>query len=127
VRAYVGDAEVAIEHFERANQLNPLDPEIGYVLSGLGFAYLMAGRPDGAMAIARRALLDAPAFVPSRWVLLYGLAETEQWNQARRVAAELLAHQPRLRVATILAANPFVHPRFVELQRAALEGAGFPP
>ena len=35
IRSYVFDTTTAIEYFHRVMRLNPLDPEMGYVLSGL--------------------------------------------------------------------------------------------
>jgi hypothetical protein len=42
VRCYVGDYAIAIQHLQHAMALNPLDPEIAYVLCGL--AYCAPGR-----------------------------------------------------------------------------------
>jgi TolB-like protein/Flp pilus assembly protein TadD len=97
VRLYVGDFEPAIEHFERAMHLNPLDPEIGFVLGGKAFAFIQAGRADEAVALARRALVEMPASSSSHIALTTALAAAGRWDEVPQASAEHM----RLRYPTI--------------------------
>ena len=57
----------------RALRLNPLDPEIAYVLCGMAFARLQLGQPEEALALARRARSETPAFGPAHSAEAYAL------------------------------------------------------
>ena len=127
IRAMVGDAGTAIEHFHRAMRLNPLDPEIGYMLSGFGIAYFTAGRYDEALASARKSLLEAPQWLPSHILLTACLAQLERWDEARMAATRLLELMPRLRISRLRVGLPFVDPAFVDRYLNALSAAGIPP
>jgi adenylate cyclase len=97
VRLYVGDFEPAIEHFERAMHLNPLDPEIGFVLGGKAFAFIQAGRANEAVALARRALVEMPASSSSHIALTTALAAAGRWDEVPQASAEHM----RIRYPTI--------------------------
>lgn len=115
--------------FERANRLNPVDPEIGYVLSGLGFALLMAGRTRAAIAIARKALADAPAFVPAAGCCCTGWRARRPHFTGRRRAPSRgrpAAAPARQRITSILAGSPSCGRTSIEMQQRALLGSGLP-
>ena len=57
-----GDPDSAIEYFERAMRLSPLDPEMFRMQAGMAMAHLFAGRFDAASSWAERAYRDLPVF-----------------------------------------------------------------
>lgn len=126
VRAYVGDADLAVDHFERAQVLNPIDPDIGYALAGLAFAHLVGGRDAAALAAARRAILEIPAFVPARLALLHALVRTGHLDDARLLATELLQKMPRLTVSRYAATQLFQHAGYVQRCGEDLRALGIP-
>lgn len=127
IRTYAGGFEAAIEHFERAMQLDPLDAEVSYVLTGLSLAYLQAGRLDDALAAVRRARHENPSFMPSRWSLLYILAATEAWDEARWVAAELKLFRPGYTQAIWRQRTVWTCPKLIGHALHPLETLGVPP
>ena len=127
VRAYVGDARAAIDHFQQAIRLNPMAPQHSLLLTGLGYAYLISGRLDEALSILEQALLEAPEWTATLLATVHCLARLDRWEEARAACAQLLRHVPYMRISDFRAMTPFVDPTFVESHMAMLEAAGVPP
>lgn len=84
VHFYVGDQTTAINHFDRAIRINPLDPMIGQIRSGLGSALLMSGRVEESVATLERALEEAPEYTGNSWLsLAIGYWELGRVDEAR--------------------------------------------
>jgi TolB-like protein len=64
-RVYLGDPEVAIEHFARAMRLSPLDPSNFTMQMGIAFGHFFAGRYDNASSWAEKALREKPNYHPA--------------------------------------------------------------
>jgi TolB-like protein len=127
VRAYVCDTCVAIDHFQQAIRLNPMAPQHSYLLTGLGFAYLMSGRLDEALSILEQAFLEAPEWSTTLIGLVDCLARLDRWEEARAASVQLLKHAPYMRISNYCVMTPFVDPTFVERHMAMLEAASVPP
>ncbi len=56
LRVWHGESDSAIEHFERAMRLSPLDPETYRMQAGIAMAHLFAERFDAASTWAEKAL-----------------------------------------------------------------------
>jgi hypothetical protein len=54
VRIFLGEPTGAIECFERAMRLSPLDPFANITYSGMGAAYLFAGHYDQAAFLGEK-------------------------------------------------------------------------
>jgi tetratricopeptide (TPR) repeat protein len=65
VKSWFGEPEAAIEHFARAMRLDPLDPRIGGMRSGVAHAHFFAGHYGEAARWATLALNDNPNFQPA--------------------------------------------------------------
>jgi TolB-like protein/class 3 adenylate cyclase len=65
ISAYLGQHEAAIEQFQYAMRLNPLDPEIYLVESGLGWANFFLRRFEVALSWATKALARQKNYVPA--------------------------------------------------------------
>jgi adenylate cyclase len=124
---YVGRSERAITLFERAIRLSPLDPELTNFHSGLGFAYLMAGRYEEALASGLRAIpLMAQRVTGHRAVVaaLYGLGRIEE---ARAAAQRYQAATPQgARVYADRVRGLFADNVFAEWLITALRASGLP-
>jgi TolB-like protein/Flp pilus assembly protein TadD len=127
VRAYVGDADVAIDHFRQALRLNPMAPQHSHLLTGLGYAYLISGRLDEALSSLKQALLETPEWATMLLATVHCLARLDRWEEARTACAQLLRLVPYMRISNYRAMTPFVDPTFVETHTAMLEAAGIPP
>lgn len=126
IRAYVGDADIAIEQLQRALRANPLVPQYGHGLSALGYAYLVAGRIDEALATLQKAYVESPTFGITQIAMVYCYARLERWQEARDAAARLRAHDPSVRVSTFCALTPRADAVFLQAYVSMLEAAGIP-
>jgi tetratricopeptide (TPR) repeat protein len=68
VRIYLGEAEMAIEHMERALRLSPLDRLLYSVQNGIAAAHFLAGRYDSAASWGEKSAngCGKPAYSPDR-------------------------------------------------------------
>jgi len=126
IRAYVGDADIAIKQLQRALRANPLVPQYGHGLSALGYAYLVAGRLDEALVTLQKAYVESPTFGITQIAMVYCYARLERWQEARDAAARLRAHDPSVRVSTFRALTPRADPVFMQAYVSSLEAAGIP-
>jgi tetratricopeptide (TPR) repeat protein len=89
----------AIEAFQRAMRLSPLDP-LGYMFSGgLAFAHFVARRYDEAVEWADRCLLERPRFSSAIRVRVASCAHLGHIEEARDWLKQLLDLQPGLTIA----------------------------
>jgi adenylate cyclase len=117
----------AIEHFERAIRLSPLDPEMADFFVGFSIAYSMAGRHEEALEFAKNALHEMP-----NWAVGHRQAITVLSSLGRR--EEAAAAALRFRQAAPAAARVFAdHWRrlygdqgYAETRIRALREAGLP-
>ena len=63
LRMWHGEPDDAIEHFERAMRLSPLDQEIYRMQAGMAMAHLFAGRFDTASSWADKSYRNLPSFL----------------------------------------------------------------
>src|SRR5262249_8600533 len=65
VRTFLGEPADAIQRFERAMRLSPLDPFAYYAYVGMGAAHVFAGRYDEAASWAQKASHEQPNLAPA--------------------------------------------------------------
>ena len=117
------DPIAAAGYFERAIRLNPVDPDNGNRLGGLGVAYLMLGRNEEAAGLLQRATQEMPHI---KWIqrhLIHALTRLSRHDEARAAAARLLAIEPEHRVGPSPAS---MNRELNEERRQALLAAGVP-
>jgi adenylate cyclase len=86
---HCGEPEVAIGLFERAMRLNPLDPEMGFVLGGCAGTHLMAGRDEEALALALRGMKEMPRWIPNYRYAIWALVRLGRLDEARHIVRHL--------------------------------------
>ena len=74
-----------MDHFQRAIRLSPLDPEMGYFLSGLAFCCLIVGDDAQALTYARRGASQTGAFFSALRALAIALVQAGRIDEARDV------------------------------------------
>src|ERR1700752_933195 len=89
VRGICGDGDAAVEHYERAIRLSPLDPAMSGFIASVGAAHLISRRYDLALEAARRAVQDSPNFFFALRVMVLALGELGRIDEARQVAKHL--------------------------------------
>jgi TolB-like protein len=124
VHCYRLEAAPALALFGRAERLNPLDAELGYLLSGMGLAQLIAGDLQSALPPLERSVVEMPNWAPSVQFLAAALMMLGREDEARAWGARAMAQVPRLRARAekwVFAPSPWLD-RFL----AALRAAGVP-
>jgi adenylate cyclase len=94
VHRAAGLPEEAVRSFERAIRMNPVDPELHFVLVGMGYAFIELGRFDEAIVAAKKAQRMNSSLSPTYRVLASAFAHLGRDAEARDAAARLLELDP---------------------------------
>ncbi len=90
LRAWAGEPDLAIKHFETSLRLNPREQRAN-PLMGIGVAHFFAGRLEEARAALLRSLQGKPNWVPTRRFLASCYAHMGRLDEAREVIRKLRA------------------------------------
>jgi adenylate cyclase len=126
VNAYAGRPLIAIDHFERAMRLSPIDPEKGIALSGIGMSHLMLERFEEALTWGASALQEMPNYGSSHRVVIGALVGLGRLEEARTAASRLLEIFPSYTLSLQKEINPWRDEAFAERYVEALRIAGIP-
>ncbi|SJM34349.1 putative integral membrane protein [Mesorhizobium delmotii] len=96
VRCYLGQAEQAINNFERSVRLSPREGTLFRVESGLAFAHLFREEFEEAVIWGRRALAGNPNYTPTYRALACALAHLGRIDEAKGVGQRLRDLVPNL-------------------------------
>jgi adenylate cyclase len=118
------EPEPALDLFQRAMRLSPLDQEMGWMLWGVGFAYVMQGKTADAVAVLKRAIREMPNWPVTYRPLIYALMRSGRVEEAHKAAEHYLRLEPNFRLST--ASIPFSSRAFVDEYIATLRLAGLP-
>jgi adenylate cyclase len=84
LRAWAGEPDLAIEHFEMSLRPNPREQQAN-PLMGIGVAHFFAGRLDEAKAVLLRSLQEKPNWVPTYRFLASCYVHMGRLDEAREV------------------------------------------
>jgi tetratricopeptide (TPR) repeat protein len=127
VKSWLGEPEAAIERFARAMRLDPLDPRIGGMRSGVAHAHFLAGQYDEAAGWASMALQDNPNFQPALRIAAASNAMAGRPEQARHSVARLRKLNPALLVSNLKdGLGPYQKVENVSRYEEGLRQAGLP-
>ena len=104
---YLGDVDAAIEQFEVASRLNPLDQRIFNVQTGLAYAHFFAGRNEEASMWATTALRQQPDYRTAQFILAACHAMSGRIEEAREICARLMQLNPPPRISRFRDRTPF--------------------
>jgi TolB-like protein/class 3 adenylate cyclase len=123
IRIYEGYPDIAIEHFLKALQLNPLDTHNFVMTSGLAFAHFFAERSEEAHRWAERALVDSPNNLVTLRILAASAGEQEK---ARATGRRMLELNPAERISATPIFSLLRRPEDRTRWQTALRLAGLP-
>lgn len=126
IHLYLGDVAAAIEQFHIALRLNPLDPWIVWVQSGLAYAHFFAGRDNEASMWATFAVRQQPNYLSAQFIRMACYAVSEQIGEAQEICAHIMRLKPTLRISQIRESTPFRRPEDIERLAQAYRIAGIP-
>jgi adenylate cyclase len=93
VACYQGDPGQAIDAFERAIRLSPLDPRGFHTASGRAGAHIIAGQYEQALEWADRSLSQYPSFGPALRAKIVACAQLSRLGEAKASLARILDHR----------------------------------
>jgi tetratricopeptide (TPR) repeat protein len=127
VHLYLDAADPAIDAFERASRLSPLDPQGYNVKGGLARAHLTAGRYEEAMRWVDQTILEQPRYTPALCMKVVLCELMGRHDEAREALKPLLETWPGF---TIEAFTSYAKLHYTARLRAiyveALRKAGLP-
>jgi adenylate cyclase len=103
---YVRQPDRAIEHFQRATRLSPLDPMNFNVMVGIGAAHFDKAQYDEAVEWIERGLRQKPSATWIYRLLTAAYANAGRLDEARRTAAKFLEAFPGMTVSRAIDASP---------------------
>ena len=101
MKNWLGEPASAIERFARAMRLNPIDPRMSGMRSGIAHAHFFLGRYDEASSWAAMALQDHPDFQPGLRIDAASNAMAGRVEQARKAVARLQQLNPAQTVSNL--------------------------
>ncbi len=99
LRVWLGEPNLAIEHFARAMRLSPLDPFIYHAQVGTAHAHFFAGRYDEASSWARMGLLNWSDLVPALRISAAIDASAGRRESAEKTMARMREIDPMRRIS----------------------------
>jgi TolB-like protein/class 3 adenylate cyclase len=127
VRIFLGAPADAIERFERAMRLSPLDPLAYVAYHGMGNAHLFVGRYDEAVFWARKASQEQPNAVQPWRTAAIAYALSDRIVEAREAMARMREIDPTLRLSNLAGlTHPFRRPEDLARWTEGLRKAGLP-
>lgn len=124
LRTWHGECEDAIEHFERAMRLSPVDPELYRMQAGIAMAHLFAGRIETASLWAERSYSNLPSFLMVVALIAATRALGGRQEDARRAVEEVRKLDPALRVSNVTDWLPIRRPEHLSIFSDGLRKAG---
>jgi adenylate cyclase len=122
---YLGDSLRAIEQFEAARRLSPVDPKSYFPMLGLAVAHFFARHFEETVALTGRILTEVPTHNVARRYRAAALAHLGRLEEAKEAIIELLKGQPNSSLRSARSSG-FHDPRMTELYVTGLERAGLP-
>lgn len=124
LRTWHGECESAIDHFERAMRLSPVDPELYRMQAGMAMAHLFAGRTDAASTWAERSYGNLPSFLMVVALIAATRALCGRQEDARRAMDEVRKLDPELRISNVTSWLPISRPEHLSIFTDGLRTAG---
>jgi adenylate cyclase len=98
-----GLPEEAVQSFERAMRVSPIDPLLHITYVGMGFAFIELRRFDDAIVAAKKARRQNPSYQTAYRCLASAFAHLGRDAEAREAAARLLEVDPAFTISTFIA------------------------
>ena len=125
LKVWLQQPDIAIQHFERAMRLDPLDPATHFLEEGIAYAHIRVERYEDALRWAERALQSHPKAINAARAIAIGKAMTGHFDEARIAVKRLLEINPAARLST-LPPLMYVPEEFQARVADALRKAGMP-
>ena len=125
-KIYLGESDKAVEYFAHAIRLNPLDPLVARMHTGIAAAQFLAGHYKEAGLLAESALRQHPNDLPLLRVAAASHALAGQMMDAKKNIARICHLDPALRLSRVAALAPCRRPEDVAKYVEGMRKAGLP-
>ncbi len=122
LHVYRGEPETAIEHFERAIRLSPLDSMNFNCCFGIGAAHFVATRDEEAVSWIKKGIAERPGAIWVFRLLVATYGNLGRIDEARPYVDALRREYPRITLADVAKATPLFSDRYL----AGLKKVGWP-
>ncbi|WP_029352982.1 winged helix-turn-helix domain-containing tetratricopeptide repeat protein [Bosea sp. 117] len=126
LRVWHGEPEAAIDYFEHAMRLSPVDPELYRMQAGIAMAHLFAGHFETASLWADQAQRNLPSFLMAAAIGAAGQALSGRREEAGRTMDRLRELNPALRLSSLRDWLPIRRQEDFALFADGLRKAGLP-
>jgi TolB-like protein len=126
LRVWLGDSDIAIQHFVRFKRMSPVDPMLIRMNSGIAFAHVLAGRYDEASSHAAQALSENPNSHQALRVGAMGHALAGRMERAQKIMERLRQIDPALRISNLRQLTPLRRPQDMARYAEGMRKAGLP-
>ena len=123
IHVYLGSTDTAIDHFQKAQRLNPLDLSQHLHWNAIAWAYLGAGRYEEAAEAAEKTLRIQPDYLPGLRISMATSALVGRLDEAHAYTARVLAKQPSITISWVRAFLEVPLQRNVKALEKYLDGA----
>lgn len=121
-----GDPEGAIPIFERSLRLSPSDPQVNFLLNGLGMSHLIMEHPEEAYEFASKALALDPDVDVIYYVLIPACGYLGRTEEAKRAIAKLQLLAPGITTSSFRERMPLRNEAHMTMLLDGLRKAGLP-
>ena len=127
VNNYLDEPDRAVEHFERAIRLSPLDPLMYTMQAGMAMAHFSASRNDEAAAWAVKAIRAQPSFLSALRIATACNALLSRQLEAEKYLAQLRAVDPEFCLSNLTDRLPtMLPPSYRAKMEEGMRKAGLP-
>jgi adenylate cyclase len=126
IRLYVGEPELAEDHFRRGIRLSPVDPERGMATTGLAVSHLMRSLNAEGLKFARQAVREMPQYPSAHKVLIQALILNGLEDEGRAAAARFLQMSPTYTLSYQAQLTPYRDQAYSRQVITSLRRAGIP-
>ena len=123
---FAGDPESALPIFERALRLSPSDPQVNFLLCGMGMSHLVLGRPAEALECASKSAALSPDIDVIYYVLVPAYGHLGRTEDATTAVAKLQSLAPGIAISNFAPRMPFRDQSHLDILLDGLRKAGLP-
>jgi tetratricopeptide (TPR) repeat protein len=126
INVYLGDVDAAIEQFQIAIRVNPLDPRGFVARTGMAYAHFFASRNEEASTWATAVVRQQPNYLAAQRIMMACHAMAGRIEEAQQTCALALHMDSTQRISGGKSFAPFRRPEDLEKLAEAFRIAGMP-